>query len=623
MKILQAPTIFDSFNARALKPAEVALTFVPSTKFKQLSKRCHTVIIGPRGSGKTTLLKMLQQPALEAWDHTLANEYRSSIDFTGVFIATDLSWGGQLEALGEGKLDHESHKLLSRSAFTTHVLKSLVTAMINRISRPDTVIPYAFRRIELSDEDEVKLVRYISEAWKIKPEIPSLLSLKQTLGLRLLKIREIASKEVTLGEDGRKNRLGVEDFLHLHFVEASSIATDTFNDLIRDLDGKWALLFDELELAPQWIQDELFRSLRSTDSKFLFKLAMSPLTGTAGIMESSLSPAPDHDFEQIPLWYAEKNQSYGFCKNLWFAMLKARKIEQCNPDDILGPSYFESSNSDERSEIGATYAPNSKLGKRFVKLAEKDPSFQNYLKEKGINPRAIHLVDRSTMDAVVRKIAPIVTVREFYKALEKETHERKIKRRSRKNATLYAGAESLFAVSEGNPRWFIAIIGRLLDIWSKKGGILEPGIQGDEMLKAAQRFLAMLRTIPTPGSAIGMNRGLLTVITTVGKYFHRQIVSEEFIADPIATFKVDSTTDENLLRVLGQALNAGAIVYVPDSQSNLLLTSLSGKRFRISYMLAPHYGIPLRLGTELNLSRILEKQDGKVSQFQLYENPNE
>src|SRR5438045_309341 len=94
------PTIFESFNARNLDPEKVAETFVPSKQYDSLIKRRHTLIVGPRGSGKTTLLKMLQEPALEAWQHDSAEHYRSKIDFTGVFIPTDISWGEQLQLLG-------------------------------------------------------------------------------------------------------------------------------------------------------------------------------------------------------------------------------------------------------------------------------------------------------------------------------------------------------------------------------------------------------------------------------------------------------------------------------------------------------------------------------------------
>ena len=81
--------IFEAFNARSLEPHEVAQTFVPPEHYRKLTKKCHTLVVGPRGSGKTTLLKMLQGQALEAWTRYAAMEYRGSIDFTGVFVPAD------------------------------------------------------------------------------------------------------------------------------------------------------------------------------------------------------------------------------------------------------------------------------------------------------------------------------------------------------------------------------------------------------------------------------------------------------------------------------------------------------------------------------------------------------
>lgn len=600
----QSPTIFESFNARALKPSEVATSFVPSPQYDRLIKRCHTIVIGPRGSGKTTLLKMLQPAALEAWKHSAANRYREQIDYTGVFIATDISWGGQIQALGDGKLDQESHKKLSIAAFTTHVLRSIVIAMLNRITpRTDTeAIP--FRNVKLTDRQESDLVVVLTEAWRVKQAVPSLLSLKQSLSLRLSRIREIASREVMLGPEERTQRLSEIDFLHLHFVEAASVGTDFFNDIVNDADGKWALLFDELELAPEWVQAELVRSLRSTDSKFLYKLAMSPLSHTGHLMETVLSPAPDQDFEQIQLWHVEKYQSFNFCKDLWEAMLKARGIETRTPKSVLGTSNFEPLVGEGKERA---YAQDSRSSKRFMSLATTDVSFRSFLESKSIDPGRLNLLPSNQMDSVVRKIAPLVTIREYYRAHDRHG-QRKLATRTRKSAALYAGADSLFAVSEGNPRWFIAIVGRLLDRYHDSKKMIPEGVQADEMTKAAQRFSAMLRTIPAPPTVRqGGKVGVHSLIRTIAKYFHRVAVVDDFVAEPPNTFTVDSHVSKDIEAMLGQALNAGALVYVPDNNGQLLLTSLKGKRFRISYLLAPLYGLPLRLGVEVSLTRILKE----------------
>jgi len=93
---------------------------------------------------------------------------------------------------------------------------------------------------------------------------------------------------------------------------------------------------------------------------------------------------------------------------------------------------------------------------------------------------------------------------------------------------------------------------------------------------------------PYPGEDPAIAAGLLNVMLARGLY------DAEFCAR-----HVDG------LDALRQALNAGAVVYVPDDDGQLILTSLRGKRFRLSYLLAPLYGFPIRLGKEVALSRIL------------------
>ena len=58
--------------------------------------------------------------------------------------------------------------------------------------------------------------------------------------------------------------------------------------------------------------------------------------------------------------------------------------------------------------------------------------------------------------------------------------------------------------------------------------------------------------------------------------------------------------------MVGRSLNAGALIYIPDGDGEMLLSSLRGKRFRLSYLFAPYYGIPIRLGRAVSVMRALE-----------------
>lgn len=63
---------------------------------------------------------------------------------------------------------------------------------------------------------------------------------------------------------------------------------------------------------------------------------------------------------------------------------------------------------------------------------------------------------------------------------------------------------------------------------------------------------------------------------------------------------------DDLLDSIGKAVNAGAFVYVRDDEGQLILNSVRGKRFRISYLVAPIYRFPIRLGKEVALSTVLK-----------------
>lgn len=601
-----SPSIFESFNARALKPSQVAKSFVPSRKYEELVRRAHSIVVGPRGSGKTTLLKMLQPQAIESWDHSLADSIRERIDFTGVFVAADIAWSRQLTALGEGKLDEDSLRLFGVAAFTTHTLRSLVKAFLARTSEaPALVRP--FRRVKLAASAEARLVRDLAQHWHLEPVAATLLALKHALSARAKNISELASMEAARDPSGRPGRLAEMRFLHINYISASGLAVEIFDDLCGQDDGRWALLCDELELAPELIRRDLLRSLRSTDERFLFKLALSPASPDLELLESSLTASPGNDYDPIPLWYAEKRHGYHFCEQLWEAMLHEKGIEPKDARAALGRSYFETLPSEwVEAKQNTAYRDDSRIGRELRSLAAKDPSFELYLREREIDVTNLDSVGRSQRAAELRKIAPLVPIRDFYRRGLQESG-RKQSKRSRKAATLYAGAESLFAISEGNPRWFIGIVSRLLDRADPHAQRIPEALQAREFLAAAERFAAMLRTIPVGYEVTKSSRGLLSLVRLIGLYFHAEAVEKDFTAEPAGSFIVDSNSSEHLLNAVEQALNAGAIVYVPDDAGQVLLKSLRGKRFRLCYLLAPLYEFPLRLGTAVSLANMLRE----------------
>jgi hypothetical protein len=56
-------------------------------------------------------------------------------------------------------------------------------------------------------------------------------------------------------------------------------------------DARWALCFHELELAPLWLQERLFKLPRSASQKIILKITSSPNPDSAG---TQASPAEDY-----------------------------------------------------------------------------------------------------------------------------------------------------------------------------------------------------------------------------------------------------------------------------------------------------------------------------------------
>ena len=191
--------------------------------------------------------------------------------------------------------------------------------------------------------------------------------------------------------------------------------------------------------------------------------------------------------------------------------------------------------------------------------------------------------------------------------------------RSRKSPTIFTGTRSLFAIVEGNPRWLIALASPLIRHFLEHPGQKVPrSVQANAILSACNRFRALLRTIPlfpwsdAPAHRISPGRGLLGLLDKIGEEFHSAVVKNAFSAEPALSFIVDSNAPEELIAALGRALNAGAIILVPEG-GETLISSLRGKRFRLSYMLAPYYGIPLMLGRPISLSQVLSRESGEPS----------
>lgn len=590
---------FESFNARALSPRQVAEGFVPPQSFHSLCKRRHSVIAGPRGSGKTTLLKMLQTSALRAWSHPDSDLLRAQIDFTGVFIPADRTWNEQLSAIGSSDIDATQRSLLGVSAFTTHILRAVVSALSERVTLDPTAPHSAYRHIVLKAQDERIFSSGLARAWGLQVDLPTLGGLRVALTQRLVTIHQIASKCALLNERDRTQLLAGSDFLHLNFLSAVPLFLDLFEEVTGLRDERWALLFDELELVPDQIRDSLSQALRSVDQRLIFKLSIAPFSRE---LEDSVKAASDkNDFELIRLWYPSKEDGYPFSRSLVEQILHRRGVA-LPPESIFGTT--EEMTSGDRESAAATRRE-YKSAALYRSLARKDPSFLAYLHRAGVDPGTISLGTEAKQASAIRKVTAIVSVREAN--LRPQEAGDKARRRSRKANHMYCGVPAIYAICEGNPRWLIGLVDALLD-QSLEDGTVPIEVQDTQISSLLARFCAFLRTIPSaPSEKRERHLNVFSLVDAIGKSLTNEIIGRPFNPDPVGTFTVDSHATDEEIASMEKAIYAGAMVFVPESESEIATGSLRGKRFRLSYLLSPKYKLPMILLRPLSLGKLLSR----------------
>ena len=614
------PSVFESFNAKNLSPLQVARTFIPPKRqFGDLCSRSHSVVLGPRGSGKTTLLKMLQIPALAAWSHPSAEAFIERIDFNAVFVPADIVWKAQFDNLFGHGLDPEAGKRLGLASFTTHVLISVLNAFEATLGPVRRASMQRFHS-PLSPTDEATLVTELARAWDVSPTIPSVFGLKLGLRARLAEIASLAERLDGKPHEEAMAAVSSFNYLFLTFYEQVLFAIEAINGLTKQPDRQWALLFDELEIAPRDIRKQLISLLRGTDTKLLIKISMSPYNHDFDKLTHDIGGKAGNDFLPISLWYSDKDDAIPFAQEIVASMLSEMNLEIKSPQSIFGESEFDLGRSDQ-IKLGSAYAPGSANFRRFSDLATKDATFRAYLDRNGLDLKSLHLISDNQRASVVRKLTSIVTVRDAF-LRESSSNSNLISRtklRSRKRPLLYTGSSALFALTEGNPRWIIGTLGPLLKSLPSDGAPVPKHIQSKSVSIALNRFRALLSTLPVDFGGNGGNASLLSLIDIIGEYFYSGVVLGPFMPEPPTTFVVDEATPASVVKALEVALNVGAIVMVPETPDQKIVHSIVGTRFRLTYLLAPHFKLPLTTGKSRVLSSVLAGSNSASATPDLFE----
>ncbi len=581
-------TIYDTFNARHLSPSEVASGFVPTRHYEELLGNEHTLLMGPRGSGKTTLLKMLTHEALYTWRDRRAPEIRQRLPFRAVYIPVDVHWRAQHRELVRAvQRDARVLQAVSEAAVATSVFAALVDTLSATLRWEPRL------RSSATAEQEAALAMKAISAWQLENTIPCLGAVKASLVQRYADILAFA-RLFQYDPSARPPR-----YLFIEYLSSIRAVLHGFEMTYAVTSGKWALCFDELELAPEWLRTSLLRGLRSTHQDFLFKLSTQP---TPEWPEDSAAQ-PMSDFAEVRLAAGGKEDER-FSELLASELVRRRVGRKVSPERIFGPSPFSRwTGADGTRE----YALGSPAYNAFRRLAARDSAFAQFLTAHGVEPADPTVETGSRRDSFLRKIKPAALLREEYFRAEGDVGPRS---RSRKVVSYYSGWEAIRLACEGNPRWLIGLFRDLLV--GVEGDNDTQGVppvssehQATTLTATADRLHGFVSLLPDSARTVrGNTISLADLIDAVGEYFHTEAVHSPFALDPVNSFEVDPDADPQLLELVRLGQYYGAIVAVAPGRRRAA-SGAPQQRFRLSYLLAPRYGTLMRSGKPVPLARCL------------------
>jgi DNA polymerase III delta prime subunit len=593
-----------SLNAIKLSARQVAETFIPPAAFDSLMRSDNAILSGPRGSGKTTLLKMLQSEALEHWRHAKSEEARSAVRSVGIFVGTDRTWNEQLAMPGVG-FDPIIRERIAWAAFGTHTFRSVVNAMTYRIrGAEDVPRSRAHLRAYIDPEAERDLAGSIAELMRYQRYPSSLSVLSRMLSDRLV---DLGTVRRVLRSNGV---VEVPAWADLDVITLVDSAVSIFNEASREPDQRWALLFDELELAPESLVQELLGALRGHQPRLIFKLSLAPANNVLTGLEGPNAAVPGQDYEHIPLTHARKTATLGFSRELVHETLIIQGLEPApTVNDLLGAGDLDSGDDfagPEAGELPRTrhrknpYEIGSPLWLRMLSLAKKDETFRAYLIRNHMDLQRLERLTPSQRASRLRKIRNIVVVRDHFR-------NEYGRRRSRKSYALYSGADNVLSLPDGNPRVLIALARQLFAAIQGEGleARVPAAAQGTAIEATLQRFLPLLEaqeSVHVDGHRIS----LLEFVDEVGSALAKRVVELDFNDNVRLTFHVDQHLRPGIEELVRKGVNTGALVFVPEKDSDgRIRGDMLGKQFRLSHLLATKYGLPIHLTPSVGLSRLL------------------
>lgn len=594
-----------AFNARWLTDSEVAEKFVPVPAFQTLVGTNNSVLLGPRGSGKTTLLRMLTRPALESWSQLarVRGVEFQGVDlpaFEAIYLPSDTRWSIELVALGDDPIiSATGAEAIQRMLVAISALQSVTRAL------------EVLCKGKLSLERE--LVQELLAALPLRSRPATFRQFSTALRMEANVVRGVV------------NRRSVDEIASLvreipnawlgHVLDLPIICCEIISGLMGDVvrGNRWAFCVDEVEIAPEWLKEELIHACRSVDQPFLVKVTWSPVLRSEYLEHVE----PDQDFKPILLWHSYAHEARGFADQLAKRFMERTFRVADSPEALFGHSHLH-----DEGNVGPStgkYDRDSAEYRDNRELATIDETFKQALSSYGIDPKDPFTDDPSIRDSFLRKVRPVVLVRLAYLSVGG-------KRRTRRRVPeLYSGVEVIYDVCEGNPRWLLGLLSDLYDQWRLEGApeMLSRAAQAKAIQGFAQRFrdelTAKVVSAPQSGERRGWTLGGL--VDRIGTAIAGTLWRGDFQVDPVSAFTVDSGQSGDIHSIIEAGLDMGAFVYL-GGMTEGMPTDIKDAKLRVSYRLAPWYGMATRLFRDVSLTALLDKQ-ADPWQTALFEEPEE
>lgn len=553
----------DSLNAKRMTADQVASTFVVPAGFERISSQDNVYVIGPRGSGKTTLLRMLTDESLMAWKGREADQARQRIQYSSVFVPADELWASQASIPDV------------RAAFAAQLMLAVVEAMAHRISGDVNVhLPAS-----LAPRDEAELATHLGTLWGM-PNVAG--------GFNGLQ----AALEVFLADLPRLNR-SQHPLSGAESLRLVVLAVQAFNRAVGQVGHRWALLLDEMELAPPEVHGMVTGFVRGGSPIVSLKISMSPFDRYMEYYGDEARPAPGHDFQTVYLSGQSSRDLRTLTYGLWAEALRARGWPHQDMTGVLADREYSRRERAARDSTGIALV---------ASMAERDEELRKWLHRRDIDLNNAARMNYFQRSSTIRKIAPLLIYRD---ALLNFRDGNPVLRSRKKSYEPFTGASAVVTILEGNPRWIKSAFSQMLEYYDARKASISQGFQLDALQDVATRFEALLRVLPTR-QGTGAAAPPLQLVDAVARYLRQRNLGR-FSADAPNSFVVDRRTPPEVEKGLLLALYAGAIVHLRDRQSPAVLSTFTNQRFRLTHLLSVRDGkeLPLRLGKDVNLSSVL------------------